>query len=90
MLEVLIERIEYIVGIPIELTERAVEASAIRKGEIVGLLVSTMGSSPQQLRIELKLRESGQERLIKAGQRIPVSEKIDGTYVLYGDWRYYA
>lgn len=90
MLQVLIEKIEYIVGIPIELTERAVEASAIRKGEIVGLLVSTVNNPSQQLRIELKVRESGQEKLIKTGQMIPVRERIDGKYVLYGDWRYYA
>ena len=89
MLEILIEKVEYIAGVPIELTKQAIEAGAIRKGEIVGLLVSTIDNPSKKFRIELRVREKGQEKLIKAGKRIPVTELIDGRYVLYNDWEYY-
>ncbi len=89
MIEVLIEKIEYIKNIPIELTERAVKAGAIRQGETVGLIVSTRDEKPEKFRIELKVGENGQENLIRPGRVIPVNELRSGRYAIDSRWEHY-
>jgi len=87
MMDVLINGIRYVQGIPTESTEKAVSAGEIRRGSIVGLDVEFIGYGTQAL-IDLKLTKDGQEKLIRQGCRIPV-EEANSLYFMTDGWTDY-
>ncbi|GEM_PF-3364914 len=88
MTDVLIKELKYIKGIPVELLDEAVKAGEIRKGKVVGLIVSPVENLAENVLIELELRKNGEEKAIKNGRVIPVDSRGDG-YVLLEGWDAY-
>ena len=88
MFEVVLDGLEYIRDVPVELTESAVSAGVLRKGCVVGLTVHTVSDPENSVLVEVKLREEGQEKLIKPGLRLPL-EGRGGRFSFAECWRQY-
>ncbi|MFH1126268.1 MAG: hypothetical protein V1703_04015 [Candidatus Altiarchaeota archaeon] len=87
-MEVLIKKIMYIVGVPAELTAKAVAAGEIKKGSIVGLNVEFIGQGIEGL-IELRILRNGQESLVREGAVIPVEEG-ESMFFMQEHWSDYS
>ncbi len=67
-----IEDIIYISDIPRELTQNAIDAGEIRKGSVLGVMISPLENPENKTLIELKMAKNGQEKMVRRGARIPL------------------
>ncbi|MBD3387354.1 MAG: hypothetical protein GF416_00205 [Candidatus Altiarchaeales archaeon] len=88
MFEVVFEDLEYIRDVPVELTEKAVEAGLVGKGTILGVIVRSLEGQVDRLHLEVKLTHEGQEKLLKKGSRLPL-EGQESVYFLADCWTDY-
>lgn len=89
MAEVIIKKLEYIKGIPVEMLDDAIKAAELRKGKMIGLYVVSCEDEGNDAHLELLLEKDGQEKLIKPGQILPI-EPNSSYYTMDEGWEEYA
>ncbi|MFH0861357.1 MAG: hypothetical protein V1921_09165 [Candidatus Altiarchaeota archaeon] len=89
MAEVVIRKLEYIRGVPVELLDDAIAAGELRRGKTVGLYVVSKDDRSNDAHLELLLAEEGQEKLIQDGQILSIDSNSD-YYTMDDGWESYA
>ncbi|HHQ45586.1 MAG TPA: hypothetical protein ENN13_05600 [Candidatus Altiarchaeales archaeon] len=87
MFEIIYLGLDYIRGVPQELTEKAVKSGMIRPGSILGIRAES-AQTGEQLGIEIRLTEPGQSRLIKEGMVVPLEEGSQ-PFRIHNSWPQY-
>jgi hypothetical protein len=77
MFEVIIECLSYIRDVPLDLTQQAVLSGELRKGSVVGLIVSVPDVPNHKIPLEVKLTHEGQVALVTVGLKVPLVEYGD-------------
>lgn len=88
MSEIIIKKLEYIKGIPVEMLDDAIDAGELRKGKMIGLYVVSCEDEENDAHLEILLEKDGQEKLIKEGQILSI-EPNSSYYTLDEGWEGY-
>lgn len=81
MFKLIIEKIKYLKGIPIELTERAIMSGQLRKGAVVGLVGHCWERSDEPALMEVRLTSDIQAGLMHPGLSLDLHGQGDVYWI---------
>ncbi|MFC2154493.1 hypothetical protein ACFLRC_03305 [Candidatus Altiarchaeota archaeon] len=70
-----VEKVEYIRGIPLDLLDKALEAGEVRKGSKVGLIVYPVNAPSRHLEVEVVLDNDLQANYLSRDSVLPLISK---------------
>ena len=81
MFQVIIEKLKYVKGVPIELTERAIMGGQLGKGQIVGIIGHCWERSDEPAFMEVRLTSNLHAGLIHPGQELNLHGQGDVFWI---------
>ncbi len=81
MFELIIEKLKYIKGVPIELTDKAVLNGLLKKGAIVGIIGHCWERSEQSVLMEVRLTSNMHAGLINPGNALNLHGQGDVYWI---------